>query len=1071
MKIDFILGSTTFDSVQCAADEIIEKSTNPDSNIIVLVPETNSALIERLLLERKPALSNVSVYSFVRLLSKINGNAENYLTRDSAILCIRKIISDNFNKLVCFKKSAKSVGFSGIIYDTIAQFKASGVTPNDVTEMINNVPQNLKLKLTDIALIYNQYQLFLAGKLLDNCDKLNLLISSVRESKMVQNSLIYIVGFSSLTQQGVNLIEELAKISKGVKVACGYKTGANADAFENEVYVKIKQVADRFNLYYNPKFIAPERHAEFAHIEKRLFAYPYVANHNTGRVIIKECSNISSEVEYIAKNIIYAVKNGFKPNEIAVFCADGDNYSQIFSSVFNDYAIPFYQNQTITLKEHPLFNYVLDVLNCLRKNFEQKAVFSVIKNILYDADDSDAFFNYCVKYAISYNQFFSKFKYGQNQQNFPKIEEVRDTFAQNIQYLRDNVQNCKRICNFTELVRTFLEKNSIKSRLEKLYDVELAVSTIDAMFTEQVFEKLNAILDSLDFFLGDEATDIETFYMLLEAAASEGRVSVLPPSLGVVNIVDTPSTINPSVKMLFVCGAVDGCVPFRQDDCGIIVDSELGSLSEIVQKKIEPTIRTVNRREREKLFELLLLPSEKLILTYPNFNLNGDELKASSVVEMINKLFDKTDFPIIEQIQPQRKSIKDLLGFIEQIRLGKLTLNDVAGNFYYALMPYLNEQTKKYIEEINIPFDSAPITNAKDLFFGRGTVSISQLEKFFECPYLHFAAYGLRLKEREEGGMKALDVGNLLHYLAEKFVKVIPIINADRIDEIALKLLRDGISELEIPEEKNALILSVVTGEAVRLAHILYSDSKSSVFKSVSQELPFGYDDKAVTFAGNIKLVGKIDRVDQWGEFVRIIDYKTGNVSVSASDVYYGRKIQLICYLLALKRYRNIEPGACLYFPIHNEFAKSEKLADDLYKNVGLINDEARVILGLDTSLSFENPKSHKINAELYNNETLRQTGELSIKPNSELTSLNNFNAIADYVYFIANKAVSEIIDGNITPSPVYHDGGKMPCRFCKLKNVCGLKNFNGKTIREQDDKITYQMIADVKGGDYGTNS
>ena len=39
---------------------------------------------------------------------------------------------------------------------------------------------------------------------------------------------------------------------------------------------------------------------------------------------------------------------------------------------------------------------------------------------------------------------------------------------------------------------------------------------------------------------------------------------------------------------------------------------------------------------------------------------------------------------------------------------------------------------------------------------------------------------------------------------------------------------------------------------------------------------------------------GKIDRVDECGEYKRIIDYKTGDISSDLASVYYGKKIQLI---------------------------------------------------------------------------------------------------------------------------------------------------------------------------------
>lgn len=41
--------------------------------------------------------------------------------------------------------------------------------------------------------------------------------------------------------------------------------------------------------------------------------------------------------------------------------------------------------------------------------------------------------------------------------------------------------------------------------------------------------------------------------------------------------------------------------------------------------------------------------------------------------------------------------------------------------------------------------------------------SVTRLEQFAACSYAHFLQYGLRLKEREEYGLQAVDMGNVFH--------------------------------------------------------------------------------------------------------------------------------------------------------------------------------------------------------------------------------------------------------------------------------------------------------------------
>ena len=54
-----------------------------------------------------------------------------------------------------------------------------------------------------------------------------------------------------------------------------------------------------------------------------------------------------------------------------------------------------------------------------------------------------------------------------------------------------------------------------------------------------------------------------------------------------------------------------------------------------------------------------------------------------------------------------------------------------------------------------------------------------------------------------------------------------------------------------------------------------------------------------------LRLVGQIDRIDEYNRdghtYGMVIDYKSGSTSVNAQEIYYGLKLQLMTYLLALE--------------------------------------------------------------------------------------------------------------------------------------------------------------------------
>ena len=155
MKINYILSDTTKNATTSALMSVLKKAEDRLFNdFIVIVPETKSIIIEKELLNlsKNHAFSNIFVYSFVRLINRLGFvSPENIVSKQVCVLLLRKIIYDNIDKLNCYKKTAKTIGFAEKIYETIAQFKSSNVTPEDLKLSLDTKSASLKAKLEDIV--------------------------------------------------------------------------------------------------------------------------------------------------------------------------------------------------------------------------------------------------------------------------------------------------------------------------------------------------------------------------------------------------------------------------------------------------------------------------------------------------------------------------------------------------------------------------------------------------------------------------------------------------------------------------------------------------------------------------------------------------------------------------------------------------------------------------------------------------------------------------------------------------------------------------------------------------------
>ena len=86
--------------------------------------------------------------------------------------------------------------------------------------------------------------------------------------------------------------------------------------------------------------------------------------------------------------------------------------------------------------------------------------------------------------------------------------------------------------------------------------------------------------------------------------------------------------------------------------------------------------------------------------------------------------------------------------------------------------PGINPELKEKLDRLLSVEQKAKILPINPLkSFSDGYVSSTMLESFFACPYFNYAQNLLKLKETENGEMRANETGTMLHLLTELFVK------------------------------------------------------------------------------------------------------------------------------------------------------------------------------------------------------------------------------------------------------------------------------------------------------------
>ena len=338
--------------------------------------------------------------------------------------------------------------------------------------------------------------------------------------------------------------------------------------------------------------------------------------------------------------------------------------------------------------------------------------------------------------------------------------------------------------------------------------------------------------------------------------------------------------------------------------------------------------------------------------------------------------------------------------------------------------------------------------------------SVSRLENYRKCPFSFHLTYGLKLKEKEELKIEAVDTGNFMHEVIDLFFKEIDdkSINIKEIsDEEILKIVKKIVNTLlemsKYYRFNSSAKFRLLTRRLVKvvyqsICYMVYC-LKHSDFTPYGHEVEFGHNGKFNTIkletsGKNIEITGKIDRIDTAKlndkQFVRIIDYKSSTRDVDLNQVLSGLQIQLITYLDAICEQTDFEASGILYMGLIDNVVKNaknmseEKIAEKIRNNFrmkGLILADINVIKMMDNKL--QTGQSDVI--PVY----IDKDGNISEKKSKVITK-DDFDDLQKQVKQIIKQISKEILSGKIDIKP-YNYQKKTGCDYCKYKTICMFNN------------------------------
>ncbi len=1005
------------------------------TNTIIIVPDKFTLNAERMFFEYLDVQSsfNVEIMSLTRLVKKTCQNITRQfevLNQNTATLIITKILLDNYEKLGLIKNTL-SPTLAKEFYETIMQFKSSGILPDEISTKSDNI--NFKLKLEDIKFVYQEYQNYIKEQSLDSADLLDIFSSQLKNDEKLQKTNIYVAMFENFSFKQLEAITSLALSCKNFTIGLSCTTHQNnKNVYINETLHQVMQSLDNSNIAYQISNKTRKLSENLDFLAKNLYAFAVNEKCVNKNIELVEASNEKDEVDFVARKIKELVtKNQAKFSDFNIACTNFELFKPVIKKIFDYYSIPYYIDEQVILSEHFYGRFILNILRLIESNFDRVYLFEYLTSpfAMTNHDELNDFENYVLEHGINYQSFFKPFK-------DKKIEILRQKYVFNIKNLVERLNKSITVDDYINALEEFLNAHNTEDILQNI--------SVDARFdagfrkqTEQVADKTNGAFEVLSRMLGSCECKFDYFCVLLQNLFESVSIKTVPLGVNKVYVGDEEnSTFYPN-KFLFLVGAVDGSLPAYKNDCGLVSDAEIDLLSS--KNILSPSIRFTNKVTRYKLFELIVSCKQKVFVSFANLCF-GQVSKPSELIEELRKILKNSDnspintYKIANEMQIlnlQQAKAEDYIFAFGSRKHCQEVLSKI-DNFDVIM-----SSAKNVLDKTKFDFaDSHQILqDAKKLFFPYGKTSVSQIEKYFNCPYQHFATYGLRLKERKVYGIKSVDVGNFLHRVAEKFVNYLIEndfkYNKEKVKKIVLSVVDEQFAELDSTERLKA---DNLVKEAYSLCDKIFEQVSNSNFKPIFAEKKF-IDEN---YSKNVVVSGKIDRIDQFDNMFLIFDYKTGSkTDFSFQDVYYGNKIQIVLYLDILESVLNLISAGAFYVPIKNKFIMEEKVD----RASGIFLDSADLIKNIDKNIDENAPKSKIFKIDFGKN------GVLSAYSQKLALSPVEFLAVKQYVKALFENAVEEICSGYIEPKPT-----KNACNNCPYSVMCAFsKKDSGFRVNEQD--------------------
>ncbi len=1068
--LQFVLGRASSGKTYTVTQKIAECILQGETPVL-LVPEQFSFESEKNILDilGDENAQRVSVISFTRLCDEVEriagGVCGEGITDADKIILISRAIRICQNELTRFKKYALSNSFARLMIESINEFKQNFITADDLRDAASNTDDiQLKSKILDTALIFENYDAVIAEKFIDNTDRLSKLYYALQNYKYFENKTVFIDSFKGFSGQQYKIIERILSQAKNVIITL---TDNVDDTRELGLFSNIKKVKSRIisiarkyaidienDIVLKNKNYASE---ELSCLEDYMATGKTSFNAKSKDITVCRADSVYSEADFVARNIRRIVREqGARYSDFVIIARDTANYEDALDTACKKNNISCFIDKRIPLINLPTAVAVLSATNvAIRFNTENILRFHKSGVGILNIDEITTLENYAYlwnvdgklwqnEWTMDPDGFSASGELSQaKKERLKTLNDLRKRAIEPLLELKNNFNGTARDMSralVNLLVNTHAHEHF--KMLSKQYS-----DTVYRDAIKQSWDSVMQILNSLTLCFGEAQITKTEYCDALKTALSLETVGLIPQMIDEA-IFGAADRIRPSrPKYAFIMGANQGVFPRTQPSGGLFSNAEREKLIKL-QLDIPDNTFSFAVDEECLLYSNVCCATHGVFISYTS-SIEGSQAQASAFVSDIKNTFNcrfvEEPNDLCEDYLPE--TYEDALSWL--CTAVAKDSNDVKTLEFALESSNINDRASAILQGIKEPNYSICESTARDLFGDRLIMSPSKFDTFSRCRFMYFCRYGLRVESLQPAEFNAMQRGTIVHYVLEHIVqdygKAISKLTTLQISDLVERYTQEyldsvaGYADIETVYLK--YLISTIKRTLKYVVERLALEFAQSDFEPVKCELKIAEDGDLPSIQipiedkGVLELKGVIDRLDKWNGYVRIVDYKTGHRDFKLPDILFGQNMQMLIYLYAVSRSEKFggKAAGIFYMPASRDKTDTKSAR----RMNGLIAANVELIKAME-----------KENA----GEFVPKLSEKS--PSDSFIKEEDFNKIFEFIENKLKHTGGAIYSGDISADPV--DGlDSGACKYCEYKSVCRI----GDKPHKQVPRLTNEEV------------